>query len=226
MAKSCKGCRFWRTISGEAAGIHACHFLLDTGIPRYCPPEECTYYTAKGLKEMSQGKALTPEVIRLIEQMSADGKSASYICKTLGVGATSVYRVRSGQLKSPETVSTPIEPVPEDIKDSGISAATSIPEPAEKVKPEPDIQYRKITDCDGQYRAAPDNGGQTEQPNNSRQLDYEEQREYIADVLKSTLEDIDEEIRSFEERIGMLQASLEERRQKQAYLRDFIKSMR
>lgn len=174
---------------------------------------------------MSQGKALTPEVIRLIEQMSADGKSASYICKTLGVGATSVYRVRSGQLKSPETVSTPIEPASEDIKDSGISAATSIPETAEKVKTEPDIQYRKITDCDGQYRAAPDNGGQTEQPNNSRQLDYEEQREYIADVLKSTLEDIDEEIRSFEERIQTLTERLEERRQKQAYLRDFIRGM-
>ena len=174
---------------------------------------------------MSQGKALTPEVIRLIEQMSADGKSASYICKTLGVGATSVYRVRSGQLKSPETVSTPIEPVPEDIKDSGISAATSIPEPAEKVKAEPDIQYRKITDCDGQYRTEPDSGGQTEQPNNSRQLDYEEQREYIADILKATLEDIDEEIRSFEERIQTLTERLEERRQKQAYLRDFIRGM-
>lgn len=175
---------------------------------------------------MSQGKALTPEVIRLIEQMSADGKSASYICKTLGVGATSVYRVRSGQLKSPETVSTPIEPVPEDIKDSGISAATSIPEPAEKVKTEPDIQYRKITDCDGQQWTEPDNSGQTEQPNNSRQLDYEEQREYIIDILKATLEDIDEEIRGFEERIQTLSERLEERQQKQAFLRDFIKSMR
>jgi prefoldin subunit 5 len=57
------------------------------------------------------------------------------------------------------------------------------------------------------------------------QLDYEEQREYIADILKATLEDIDEEIRGFEERIEMLQASLEERRQKQAYLRDFIRGM-
>jgi hypothetical protein len=57
-------------------------------------------------------------------------------------------------------------------------------------------------------------------------LDYGEQREYIADILKSTLGDIDEEIRSFEERIEMLQECLEERRQKQAYLRDFIKSMR
>lgn len=174
---------------------------------------------------MSQGKALTPEVIRLIEQMSADGKKVSYICKTLGVGQATVYRVRSGKLKSPETVSTPIEPVPEETNVDNIDTSI-VPETAEKVKPEPDIQYRKITDCDGQYRTEPDNGGQTEQPNNSRQLDYEEQREYIADVLKSTLEDIDEEIRSFEERIGMLQASLEERRQKQAYLRDFIKSMR
>lgn len=184
---------------------------------------------------MSQGKALTPEVIRLIEQMSADGKSASYICKTLGVGATSVYKVRSGKLKPPETVSTPIEPVPEETNVDNIDTSI-VPETAEKVKPEPDIQYRKITDCDGQYRTAPDNGGQTELPNNSRQLDYEEQSRtetdyekqkiYIVNILKAELGDIDEEIRSFEERIEMLQASLEERRQKQAYLRDFIKSMR
>ena len=174
---------------------------------------------------MSQGKALTPEAIRLIEQMSADGKSASYIYKTLGVGASSVYRVRSGQLKSPETVSTPIEPVPEETNVDNIDTSI-VPETAEKVKTEPDIQYRKITDCDGQYRTEPDNGEQTEQPNNSQQLDYEEQREYIADILKSTLEDIDEEIRGFEERIQMLTERLEERRQKQVYLRDFIKSMR
>lgn len=177
---------------------------------------------------MSRGKALAPEVIRLIEQMSADGKKVSYICKTLGVGSTSVYRVRSGQLKSPETVSTPIEPVPEETNVDNIDTSI-VPDVPEKVKPEPDIQYRKITDCDGQYRAAPDSGGQTEQPNNSRQLeqlDYEEQREYIADILKSTLEDIDEEIRGFEERIQTLTERLEERRQKQAYLRDFIKSMR
>ena len=174
---------------------------------------------------MSRGKALTPEVIRLIEQMSADGKKVSYICETLGVGSATVYRVKNGQLKSPETVSTPIEPVPEEVPADNIISTYSISEIAEKVKTEPDIQYRKITDCDGQYRTAPDNGGQTEQPNNSRQLDYEEQREYIADILKSTLEDIDEEIRSFEERIQTLTERLEERRQKQAYLRDFIRSM-
>ena len=173
-----------------------------------------------------QGKETPPEIIRAIEQMSADGKTIRQISEALNVGTTTVYRVRSGQLKSPETVSTPIEPVPEDIKDSGISAATSIPEIPEIVKTEPDIQYRKITDCDEQYRAAPDNGGQTKQPNNSRQLDYEQQREYVTDILKATLEDIEGEVRGFEERIQTLTERLEERRQKQAYLRDFIKSMR
>jgi predicted nucleic acid-binding Zn-ribbon protein len=57
-------------------------------------------------------------------------------------------------------------------------------------------------------------------------LDYEEQREYIADILKATLEDIDEEIRAFEERIQTLTERVEEQRQKQAYLRDFIRSIR
>jgi hypothetical protein len=172
---------------------------------------------------MGKGTPISQELRENIADDLALGYSYGDIAERYGVSFSTICRVKRN---SPETVSTPIEPVPEDIKDSGISAATSIPEPAEKVKPEPDIQYRKITDCDGQYRAAPDNGGQTEQPNNSRQLDYEEQREYIADILKSTLEDIDEEIRAFEERIQMLTERLEERRQKQAFLRDFIKSMR
>ena len=57
-------------------------------------------------------------------------------------------------------------------------------------------------------------------------LDYEEQKAYIADVLKATLEDISEEVRSFEERIQQLKDCLEERRKKQSYLRDFIRSMK
>ena len=57
-------------------------------------------------------------------------------------------------------------------------------------------------------------------------LDYEEQKAYIADILKATLEDISEEVRSFEERIQQLQDCLEERRKKQSYLRDFIRSMK
>ena len=164
-----------------------------------------------------QGKAISPEIIRAIEQMSADGKTIKQISRALNVGTTTVYRVRSGQLKSPETVSTPIEPVSEETSTDNNISNTSIPETIENVKPE--------SDSSGQQRTESDSSGQAERPNNPRQLDYEEQRKYIADILKSTLEDIDEEIRGFEERIQTLTERLEERRQKQAYLRDFIRSM-
>jgi transcriptional regulator with XRE-family HTH domain len=142
------------------------------------------------------------------------GYSFADIADRYGVSYSTIRRVKNN---SPETVSTPIEPVPEETNVDNIDTSI-VPETAEKVKPEPD--------CDGQQRTEMDCGGQTEQPNNSRQLDYEEQREYIADILKATLEDIDEEIRAFEERIWIQQKYLEEQRLKQAYLRDFIKSMR
>lgn len=162
---------------------------------------------------MGKGTPISQELKENIADDLALGYSFADIADRYGVSYSTIRRI---QKSSPETVSTPIEPVPEETNVDNIDTSI-VPDVPEKVKPEPD--------CAGQYRAAPDSGGQTEQPNNSRQLDYEEQREYIADILKVTLEDIDEEIRGFEERIGMLQASLEERRQKQAYLRDFIRGM-
>lgn len=121
------------------------------------------------------------------------GIKYSDIADSLKIGRTSVRRIaEAGIKKSPKTVSTPIEPVPEDITADNNISTYSISEVPEVVKPE---------------------------------LDYEEQKAYIADILKATLEDISEEVRSFEERIKQLQDCLEERRQKQAYLRDFIRSM-
>lgn len=172
---------------------------------------------------MGKGTPISQEMWQNIRDDLDLGYSYADIADRYGVSYSTIRRVK----KSSEAP-TAMENAPEDIKDSGISAATSIPEPAEKVKPEPDNG--------GQYRTEPDSSGQTEQPSNSRQLDYEEQsrtvpnfeeqREYITDILKATLEDIEEEIRGFEERIQTLSERLEERRQKQAYLRDFIKSMR
>lgn len=191
---------------------------------------------------MGKGTPISQELKENIADDLALGYSYGDIAERYGVSFSTIRRVK----KSPETVSTPIEPASEEVPADNNISTYSIPEIPEKVKTEPDIQYRKIADCDGQYRTEPDSGGQyrtaadsggqTKQPNNSRQLDFEEQsrtvpnfeeqREYIADILKATLEDIDEEIRSFEERIQTLSERLEERRQKQAYLRDFIKSMR
>lgn len=168
---------------------------------------------------MGKGTPISQELKENIADDLALGYSYGDIAERYGVSFSTIRRVMIRRVKNnfPEAVPTPIEPASEDITVDNIDTSI-VPDVPEKAKTEPD--------CDGQYRAVPDNGGQTEQPNNSRQLDYEEQREYIIDILKSTLEDIDEEIRGFEERIQTLTERLEERQQKQAFLRDFIKSMR
>lgn len=174
-----------------------------------------------------------PNISQEMKENIADDLALGYsygdIAERYGVSFSTIQRVKKSS-EAPTAMENASENKKVDTIDTSI-----IPDTEENVKTESrlteseksDVHYTRIEpDCDGQYRTAPDNGVQTEQPNNSRQLDYEEQREYITDVLKATLEDIDEEIRGFEERIQTLTERLEERRQKQAYLRDFIKSMR
>lgn len=132
MAESCGGCKFWRPFTPGNENVYACHFLLDTGIPRCYPPEECIYHT-KGLKNMP--KALSPETIGQIEQMNAEGKSISQICDALSVSSATVTRVRNGKLKSPEAP-TPMENASEDIKSIGNSDTNIITDVPEVVKQE------------------------------------------------------------------------------------------
>jgi transcriptional regulator with XRE-family HTH domain len=163
---------------------------------------------------VGKGTPISQELKENIADDLALGYSYGDIAERYGVSFSTIRRVK----KSSEAP-TAMENASEEKVDT--IDTSIIPDTEENVKPE--SQLAELEKSDVHYTRI---DGQTEQPNNSRQLDYEEQREYIADILKATLEDIDEEIRSFEERIEMLQASLEERRQKQAYLHDFIKSMR
>jgi transposase-like protein len=172
---------------------------------------------------MGKGTPISQELKENIRDDLDMGYSYSEIADRYGVSFSTIGRISRAKNNSPEAP-TAMENTSEDKKVDNIDASI-VPDTEENVKPESqlaeleksDVHYTRI----GEQRQT----DSTEQPNNSRQLDYEEQREYIADVLKSTLEDIDEEIRAFEERIEMLTESLEERRQKQAYLRDFIRGM-
>ena len=136
------------------------------------------------------------------------GYSYAEIADRYGVSFSTIKRVKS---RSPETP-TAMENVPEDITADNNISTYSISEVPEVVKPE--------LDYGGQQRTAPDSTGQSR-----TETDYEKQKIYIVNILKAELGDIDEEIRSFNERIGMLKECLAERQQKQAYLRDFIRSM-
>ena len=165
---------------------------------------------------MGKGTPISQELKENIADDLALGYSFADIADRYGISFSTIRRVKNNSPEAPNGNGNASEDKKVDTIDTSI-----IPDTEENVKPE--SQLAELEKSDAHYTRI---DGQTEQPNNSRQLDYEEQREYIADILKSTLEDIDEEIRGFEERIQMLRERLEERRQKQAYLRDFIKSMR
>lgn len=40
-SKPCKGCAHYRSSTGSRGGEEICHYILDTGEPRGCPPERC-----------------------------------------------------------------------------------------------------------------------------------------------------------------------------------------
>lgn len=42
--KSCRGCVYHRRI-GNVGSYKVCHYLIDTGEPRGCPPDKCEKYT-------------------------------------------------------------------------------------------------------------------------------------------------------------------------------------
>lgn len=167
---------------------------------------------------MGKGTPISQELRENIADDLALGYSYGDIADRYGVSFSTIGRISRAKNNSPEAP-TAMENASEEKVDT--IDTSIIPDTEENVKPE--SQLAELEKSDVHYTRI---DGQTEQPNNSRQLDYEEQREYIADILKATLEDIDEEIRGFEERIQTLTERLEERQQKQAFLRDFIKSMR
>lgn len=39
--KPCEGCAHYRSETGSRGGKEICHYILDTGEPRGCPPEQC-----------------------------------------------------------------------------------------------------------------------------------------------------------------------------------------
>ena len=46
MAKSCKGCVYWRSLTTKNKSIYmACHYLLETGEQRGCSAVNCNKYT-------------------------------------------------------------------------------------------------------------------------------------------------------------------------------------
>lgn len=76
MAKSCKGCIYWRFAAHTSSrGLKICHYLLDTGEKRGCPSENCAHYTkAKRRKQKAEAVTMAEEKVLL----SFKGHSIGY----------------------------------------------------------------------------------------------------------------------------------------------------
>ena len=60
--RTCNGCVHRRPISTNH--VTACHYILDTGLPRGCPPENCTKKSPIGGNRNRLKTILTSLIIR------------------------------------------------------------------------------------------------------------------------------------------------------------------
>lgn len=170
MAKTCKGCVYYRSLSENSPNLQPyCNYLLDTGEPRRCPAENCK----KKLTLEEAMKKLTSEdkqeIIRLRVEENVPAKT---IAEKFHVSKSAVFNIISEWKKHGESA------ISDDGKEPDTVAAVSdseqenvceniptdiIPEKSENVKADDDILpcsvvdaisdkidmlYDKITECD------------------------------------------------------------------------------
>lgn len=59
MREHCKGCGHRRPLTNNNVCCQTvCHYLLDTGKVRGCPPDKCPHYTTKKCHELGKWQTL------------------------------------------------------------------------------------------------------------------------------------------------------------------------
>ena len=168
MAKTCKGCVYYRSLSEYYPNLqHYCNYLLDTGEPRRCPAENCK----KKLTLEEAMKKLTSEdkqeIIRLRMEQNVPVK---LIAEKFHVSKSAVFNIVSEWKKHGESAISDDEKEPDTVaavtdSEQGICVevpADIVSQEAENVKPDDilpcavvdaiadqiDRLYDKITECD------------------------------------------------------------------------------
>lgn len=100
MAKTCKGCVYYRSLSENSPYLqHYCNYLLDTGEPRRCPVENCDKKLTKeeAMKKLSQDDK--QEIIRLRMEQNVPVK---IIAEKFHVSKSAVFNIISEWKKHEE----------------------------------------------------------------------------------------------------------------------------
>ena len=93
MAKTCRGCVYYRSLSENSPNLqHYCNYLLDTGNTRDCPAESCDKKLTK--EEAMKRKRLTEEDKREIVRLrKCEKMSPSSIAEKFGIARQTVLNI-------------------------------------------------------------------------------------------------------------------------------------
>ena len=101
MAKTCKGCVYYRSLSENSPNLqHYCNYLLDTGEPRRCPVENCKKKLTleEAMKKLTQDDK--QEIIRLRVE---DNVPAKTVAEKFHISKGAVFNIVSEWKKHGES---------------------------------------------------------------------------------------------------------------------------
>lgn len=176
MAKSCKGCVYYRSLSENSPYLqHYCNYLLDTGEPRRCPVENCKKKLTleEAMKKLTQDDK--QEIIRLRVE---DNVPVKLIAEKFHVSKSAIFNIVSEWKKHGESAISNDEKKPDTaapVTDSEQEICVEVPadivsQETENVKPddilpcavvdavanEIDRLYDKLTECDSKIQKIKD----------------------------------------------------------------------
>lgn len=168
MAKTCKGCVYYRSLSENSPNLqHYCNYLLDTGEPRRCPVENCN---KKLTLEEAMKKLTSEDKQEIIRLRVEENVPAETIAEKFHVSKSAVFNIISewkkhdefaisDDEKEPDTAATVTDSEQEDLVDV---PADIVSQPTENVKADDilpcavvdavadqiDRLYDRLTECD------------------------------------------------------------------------------
>ena len=169
MAKTCKGCVYYRSLSENGPNLQPyCNYLLDTGEPRDCPAENCD---KKLTLEEAMKKLTSEDKQEIIRLRVEDNVPVKLIAEKFHVSKSAVFNIISewkkhgesaisNDEKEPDTVAAVTDSEQEDTCED--VPADIVPHEAENVKPDDilpcavvdavadqiDRLYDRLTECD------------------------------------------------------------------------------
>ena len=177
MAKTCKGCVYYRSLSENSPNLQPyCNYLLDTGEPRRCPAENCK---KKLTLEEAMKKLTSEDKQEIIRLRVEDNVPVKLIAEKFHVSKSAVFNIVSEWKKHGESAISDDEKEPDTVAPVTDSEqentcedipADIIPEKSENVKVddilpcavvdavanEIDRLYDRLTECDREMQKIKD----------------------------------------------------------------------